>query len=401
MSDIQNISSRRYTIKPRKENGKKNVVIVGGGYGGFAAAKQLDKDYNVTLIERKKAFYHNIAAVRVPLDHTLVERAFISYDNLLKNGYVLHANVREISSTLVTLDDDQTIAFDYLIIATGTNNITPFKYCVDVDDNVPSYFKSMSDSIKQASSILIVGGGAVGVEFAGEIRDKYKEKKITILNASQHLINDKLTSKFYKRLDTLLEKNKIQVIVNDRLTAPDSINVSIRSGTLQTYNVERKVYITEKGVEIESDLIFYCIGNTVNNQTLTTHFSNVIDQQGRIKVNKSLQVEGYSNIFAIGDVNNVPELKTSFNAGFHASVVAKNIPLIEKSNDFKTPKLNEHNVAAQAMIGISFGKSDGLLQMPNGWVFGAFLMKMLKSKDLFLSRFNNKEFNSPKPFFKL
>lgn len=44
-----------------------------------------------------------------------------------------------------------------------------------------------------------------------------------------------------------------------------------------------------------------------------------------LKVNEHLQVEGFSNIFAIGDCNNVNEAKTAYNAERHAGVAVGNI----------------------------------------------------------------------------
>jgi NADH dehydrogenase FAD-containing subunit len=38
------------------------VVVVGGGYGGITAAKALDNLADVTLIDPKEAFVHNLAA---------------------------------------------------------------------------------------------------------------------------------------------------------------------------------------------------------------------------------------------------------------------------------------------------------------------------------------------------
>lgn len=48
-------------------------------------------------------------------------------------------------------------------------------------------------------------------------------------------------------------------------------------------------------------------------------------ESGALKVNEHLQVEGFSNIFAIGDCNNVSEAKTAYNADQHAGVAVGNI----------------------------------------------------------------------------
>ena len=47
------------------------VVIIGGGYGGTAVAKALDRDFDVTLIEKREKFFHNSGALRAAVDPRL------------------------------------------------------------------------------------------------------------------------------------------------------------------------------------------------------------------------------------------------------------------------------------------------------------------------------------------
>lgn len=46
---------------------------------------------------------------------------------------------------------------------------------------------------------------------------------------------------------------------------------------------------------------------------------------GALKVNDHLQVEGFSNVFAVGDCANVNEPKMAYHAGLHAAVAVSNI----------------------------------------------------------------------------
>lgn len=48
-------------------------------------------------------------------------------------------------------------------------------------------------------------------------------------------------------------------------------------------------------------------------------------ESGALKVNEHLQVEGFPNVFAVGDCNDVREAKTAYNAGLHADVAVANI----------------------------------------------------------------------------
>ena len=58
---------------------------------------------------------------------------------------------------------------------------------------------------------------------------------------------------------------------------------------------------------------------------------------GALKVNKHLQVEGYEDVYAMGDCNDVPENKLAFGAEAQADIVAKNI-----SNQYNKQALVEY-----------------------------------------------------------
>ncbi|KAL5153024.1 Apoptosis-inducing factor A [Glycine soja] len=56
-----------------------------------------------------------------------------------------------------------------------------------------------------------------------------------------------------------------------------------------------------------------------------TVLKNDLDGQGRIKVDERLRVKGRNNIFAIGDVTDIPEIKQGFLAQQQPEVVVKNL----------------------------------------------------------------------------
>jgi len=67
--------------------------------------------------------------------------------------------------------------------------------------------------LKGAKSVVIIGGGASGVEQAAEVAHYYPDKHITIIHAKDHLINDQVNDKFLKWLNSVLENYKIKVIL--------------------------------------------------------------------------------------------------------------------------------------------------------------------------------------------
>lgn len=372
---------------------KKTIVVVGGGYGGFSICKLLDQNFNVILIERRQTFYHNVGSPRLLIQPDFHKKLYIPYDKLMKNGRVINKVAREIGIDRVILEDGEEVAFDYLVIATGSNNPAPFKTLINVNE-APTYINSISEQVAQAKKILIVGGGAVGVEVAGEIVYKYTDKEVTIVNSTDKLISNVFKEKFHQLLEKKLKTHRVEV-VTDKIAFPDDIKELLKTQSAIPYQCERKTYTTESGKQIEADLVFWTVGNKLNNEPLQTHFAGVLNDQGRIKVNNSLQVEGYQNIFAIGDINSISELKTSYHATSHAETAASNINAIESAKDKNNVKLKEHKSQSPMMVA-SFGPKDGVGQV-YGLVISGFVVSLIKSKELFVDRFT-KALNNPKPY---
>ena len=75
---------------------KPKVVIVGGGFVGTKIAQDLDKDFNVVVLDKKKVFFNNIAALRPVVQPEFVARLFVPLDRALKNGKFVQAEVEEV-----------------------------------------------------------------------------------------------------------------------------------------------------------------------------------------------------------------------------------------------------------------------------------------------------------------
>ena len=100
---------------------KPKVVIVGGGFVGTTIAKDLDKDFNVVVLDKKKVFFNNIAALRPIVQPEFVDRLFVPLDRVLKNGKCVQAEVEQVrENDLIVRGMDKPVTFDYCVIATGS-----------------------------------------------------------------------------------------------------------------------------------------------------------------------------------------------------------------------------------------------------------------------------------------
>ena len=75
----------------------RRVVVIGGGYAGTRLARELDRVADVTLVDRREAFFHRIASLRAAVREEWTRQAFISYGELLTRGRVVHDTVTAIA----------------------------------------------------------------------------------------------------------------------------------------------------------------------------------------------------------------------------------------------------------------------------------------------------------------
>lgn len=91
---------------------------------------------------------------------------------------------------------EETIKFDYLLYALGSTLPDPVNVWQPIDESAIGeqrkpgtkkrglrFMELQEEKFKQADRILIVGGGALGIEFASDLKDLYPEKKITLLHS--------------------------------------------------------------------------------------------------------------------------------------------------------------------------------------------------------------------------
>ncbi|XP_054814516.1 uncharacterized protein LOC129315035 [Prosopis cineraria] len=341
---------------------EKKVVIVGGGFAGAVLAKTLQNHANVTLIDPKEYFEIPWAALRALVDPSFPERIVINHRDYFKKGNLVTSGAVNITETEVLTEDGSQIHYDFLVIATGHKEPLPKTRTERLDN-----YKAEHEKIKSASSILIVGGGPTGVELAAEIAVDFPEKKVTLVHRGTRLlefVGPKASGKALK----WLKSKKVEVKLEQ------SVNLE---------SVSNSAYQTSGGETIEADVHFLCTGQPLGSAWLReTMLRGHLDAGGRIQVDQNLRVKGRSNIFAIGDITDVLELKQGVNAGEHAQVVAKNLRAL--TGEGKEKKLGEYK-ARPAIAFVSLGRKQALAHFPFITLLGRF-PGLIKSGDLFVGK---------------
>lgn len=285
--------------------------------------------------------------------------------------YLTHAKV--VTAFAVGIDDSvvltsigRAVAYDFLVIATGRTCNRPQKQ----SDRLEMFHRDR-DRIDAAESVLIVGGGPIGVELAAEIVMKSPEKRVTIVHGGPRLLMVMGARASAKALEWLRSKH-VTVLLEQ--------SVDLAGTTPDT-----REFTTSAGETVTADCHFVCTGRPVASGWLRESFlRDHLDEEGHLKVDDHLRIGGLKNVFAVGDITDVPEAKQGHLAQRQAMVVSRNLRLLVKGA-CRDEKLHRYKPCPRAHITVTLGRRDALAELPFMTLIGH-IPGAVKPRDLFITR---------------
>ncbi|MCL2649811.1 MAG: NAD(P)/FAD-dependent oxidoreductase [Candidatus Azobacteroides sp.] len=299
------------------ESGKKRVVIVGGGFGGLKLAGKLDPKYfQVVLLDKNN--YHQFQPLLYQVAITGLEESSIAYPfrkNFQKKQ--VHFRMGELLRLVPEENKIETsigdITYDYLVLACGCD--TNF-FGNDKLRDTTLTLKSVSDAIFLRNHILqsfedatitndpgkleklltfvIVGGGATGVELAGALADMknnalpkdypeldFSNMQIHLIDASPRLLAA-MSEDASSYVAETLKKRGIIIHQDVSVSSYEDDIITVNNGTV----LHSKNVLWVAGIK----------GNTLNGLKPENY-----GRGNRIIVDEYCRLNGYENIFAIGD----------------------------------------------------------------------------------------------------
>lgn len=294
------------------------VVVIGGGYGGITVAKGLDPIADVVLIEQKDQFVHHAAALRAAVDEVWEQAIFMPYSNLLARGEFVHGTVSQVRGATVHVFGREPIEADYVVLATGATYPFPAKYSSSKSVVARARLAQLHQDLGGARSVMLVGGGTVGIEFAGELAHSFPGLDITIVEKEDAILPAPgYSQELREEISSQLAELGIRVITGSELAFLPPHNV----GELGHFQVS-----TVAGEEVEGDIWFQCYGSRANTGYLAgTDYESLLHPNGTLSVKPTLQVVDHQNVYAVGDLTDVRESKRADAARQQARVVIENI----------------------------------------------------------------------------
>jgi len=327
------------------------ITIVGGGFGGIYTLKKFNKIFNknsnihITLVSENNYFLftpllHEVATGGINPQNIIepIKKFLGSSLNTLYVGKVTNIDIK--NSKIETRN--RYWDYDYLVLAPGAE--TNFFNTPGAEENCFT-LKSLEDAIKiknhcitlidKASFIssreerknilrfVIIGGGPTGVELASELEEFLKQTflryytkdliddiSVVIIQKDSELLVQ-LSKPLREKSLKILQKNGVEVILNALVNKVTKDGIEFNNKSLKT------------------NTAIWVAGVKPINISFSPSIS--LENNGRLKVNQYLQLDQYSNVYALGDISGAKEDNGIFIpmlaqvATREANIVAENI----------------------------------------------------------------------------
>lgn len=308
----------------------KKVTVLGGGFAGVEAAIYLrKKGIEVTLISDRDYLYIYPISIWIPVSKLKFEDATIPLAKLQKkHGFDLivdrveKINAKENQVILGT----QTISYDYLVVALGASKIkspgleNTLSICGQPDQSV--LMKERFDAL------LAKGSGKIAIGYGGNPKDKSGVRGgpafEILFNFLDVLKKKKLRDNFeitffapMKDLGKRMGKSGFQML--DKMFEKEGIHK--RTGK-KIKEFQPNAVVFEDDSVLESDYIMYIPASTGHH--VLEESCLPMSDSGFIKIDDHCQVEGFDNMYAVGDIALLEGPDWVAKQGHIAEVMAKN-----------------------------------------------------------------------------
>ena len=347
---------------------KKNILILGAGYGGVHVAKKLAKKYKknnnveITLID-KNPFHtlmtelHEVAGGRVHPESVQIELSKIFARTKVNVVTDLIEKVDTDNKTVKTTHGNYT--YDYLVVGTGSepaffgvpgvkeNGFTlwSFEDAMKIRHHVQKMFKLAAKERNEAKrkemlTFVVAGSGFTGIEMAGELLEwktrlakehnvDENEVRLMVVEAMGTILN-MLDRKQADKAEKYMVKKGMTILKNSPIVevAPNKI-------------------VLKSGEEIETNTLIWTCGIQANEEV--KEYGLETARAGRLATNEFMQAVNKEEVFVVGDLNYYEEeegkgtpqiVEAAIQTG---DVIAKNIiALMDKKKDLTKFKSNYH-----------------------------------------------------------
>jgi len=294
------------------------MVVVGAGYGGIYISRGLEAaGIDAILVEKNSFFLRKIGGAKASIEAGYEDAALIPLNTLLRrpssrlilNATLIEVNVRE-NSVKLRFASGETVShpYDGLILAMGLHHgFGQLPNRILTQHDALRFLRSEQERVAAHDEIVIIGGGALGVETATQIRMTHPTKAVHIFHSRDTLMssaNPPLSALFRAELLRKVLEHGVKVHLGERRSV-----ASIKE------EFDHALVINATGCRITSELAD--LGLPERSFSVTT---------GEIIVDGGLRVVSCpGNVYAIGDLALTRDYKQARWAVMHGHAVIRNL----------------------------------------------------------------------------
>ena len=295
------------------------IVIIGAGFAGMRALQKLRRaKAEVILIDRHN--YHTFIPLLYQVATGFISPQAITYPirkglRSVPNARFIQAEVKQIDLKQKLISTESiSLDYDYLVLATGSKSkflgvpgaakfslpMRTLTDAVEIRDRLIGNFERAAtclDPVRQEQllTIVIVGGGATGVELAGSIQELVK----TTLRKDYPTIPVKLVRVILIHSGAALMTDYPQDLgdYTARQLRRRGVRVHLQSRAKEVYPQAVEL---EDDTVIESELIIWTAGIEAEYPTAKSEFSTA--SKDKLCVSSTLQIPNFPQVYAMGDV---------------------------------------------------------------------------------------------------
>lgn len=295
-----------------------HVIIIGGGFGGIYAARQLGKaPVRVTIVDRRNhhvfqpLLYQVATAALNPSDIAYPIRAIVAHQ---LNTSVILGDVTAVDTTAQrVILADGALDYDYLIVATGATHsyfahpewerdapgLKTIEDALEIRRRVLLAFEAAereTDPAKQAAwlTFVIVGAGPTGAELAGALSEIARK---TMLRDFRRINPSSARVILVEGRDRVLPTYSEKLSASARAQLAD-LGVEVMTNAVVTSVDAHLVRLGDK--DIPTRTVLWAAG--VEASPLARSLGVPLDRAGRVPVQPDLSIPGQDNVFVIGDL---------------------------------------------------------------------------------------------------
>jgi len=315
---------------------KFDVIVVGGSAAGIPAATTCRRHYpdrDVLVIRQEP---HTMIPCGIPYIFGTLRSpdSNVISDAVLEKNHIDLAvervtGIDRAKRTLTTAGGEK-FTYDRLILATGSTPLVPPISGTDLENifvvkKEVAHLQKMLDQLDRASSLVILGGGFIGSEFADECR-KRRRLKITLIEVLPRCLMLNYDEDICAIAEQIEREQGIEIL------APETVEAFMGDHAVRALKLA-------SGEDLEADMVILSIGCVANTQ-LAEDAGLETGPTGGIEVNRYMQTRDES-IFACGDCaekvsffdGKPTDLKLASTATREARIAGANVFGMRRIND--------------------------------------------------------------------